>query len=338
MKIEANKSLRALNSFGFGGIAEWFCEPSSIEELREVLAHAHSNQLSVFMLGAGSNIVLNSNISGLVIKLNDKNITYTPGVRQTVVKVGAGANWHALVIDTVNRGLYGIENLTLIPGNAGAAPIQNIGAYGVELRDVLDQVEVLDLNTREEFKLSNADCDFGYRDSVFKSANGKHYAITSITLSLNNTPNTHTQYRALEEELAKREISSPTAVDISDAVASIRRAKLPDPTVLGNAGSFFKNPVVSNTQLATLQKDFPQMPHHASGETHSKIPAGWLLEKAGWKGYRAGDVGVHEHQALVLVNYGSGTSKQLLNLASRIRQSIVDNFGIELEQEPATVF
>jgi len=337
MNIEENKSLKAINTFGFEQSAQYYCEPVVIEELKEAIEFAHAKNLSLLMLGEGSNVVLANNIEGLVIRLQNITIDFVATDSHTTVKIGAGVNWHELVLNCVNRDLYGIENLALIPGLAGAAPIQNIGAYGAELSDVLVHVAALDLHTGEEASFDNTDCQFGYRDSLFKSRHPKQFAITEISLALSNIPVVNTQYQALSEELLKRKIDNPTARDISNVVADIRRSKLPDPKELGNAGSFFKNPVISLEHFNQLLQNFPDVPYHKNDDSKIKIPAGWLVEKAGWKGHRTGNVGVHDKQALVLVNFGTGTSKELLELAANVRKSVYNLFDIELVQEPTTI-
>lgn len=337
MQFHKEQSLRKLNTFGFASVAEFYCEANSLAELREAIEFAKHRNMAIFMLGAGSNIVLQPRVSGLVIKLLIKSVEYQKNTSHTLVLASAGENWHSLVLDTVRRGLYGLENLTLIPGNVGAAPLQNIGAYGVELSDVIESVTATDLFSNEVIKLSNADCEFAYRDSIFKSKYANRFAITEIALSLHNYARTNTSYAALAHALEQKNLSNPTAQEISDTVATIRRSKLPDPDIVGNAGSFFKNPVISNDQLHSLLSDYPSLPHHEVNSSLSKIPAAWLVEQAGWKGHRTGAVGVHAKQAIVLVHYGDGSCSELLDLANQIKRSVQSLFGVELQQEPQNI-
>ena len=338
MIIEKNKSLKYLNSFGFDQAAEFYCEPSSIEELREAIAFAHNNKLPTFTLGGGSNIVLTQDVPGLTIRQVTKGIRYECGADQTLVQCDAGVNWHQLVLNTLDNDLYGIENLSLIPGDVGAAPIQNIGAYGVELCDVLTNVTALNVNTGELRTLQRDECNFGYRDSIFKHEMRNKFVITSIELKLNLTKELNLSYSALAAELRKRNLSEISGKDVSNVVCEIRKSKLPDPAVIGNAGSFFKNPIISTEHYQRLKNNIPLLPAgHYLGNEEIKLPAAWLIENAGWKGQARGGVGVHKLQALVMVHFGDATGKELIALAAEIRHSVHERFNILLEQEPLTI-
>lgn len=253
--------------------------------------------------------------------------------QQVWLKIGAGENWHQVVRFAVDRGWGGIENLSLIPGTAGAAPIQNIGAYGVELRDVFEELTAVQLDTGDVRKFDRASCEFGYRDSIFKGELKGRYAVTSITLRLSKEPELQTSYGAIRERLEKREIDQPTIRDVSDIVIDIRNSKLPDPAKLGNAGSFFKNPVIEAGQYEQLVQSYPEMPGYTMEGNRVKVPAGWLIEACGWKGKVIGHTGTYRQQALVIVNHGGATAEEILNLARAIRQSVREKFGIALVPE-----
>lgn len=333
MKILENISLKPYNTFGIAVNARHFVEVTSLLQLQKVL------QLSAFprhfVISGGSNILLTRDIDALVVHLNLKGISAEQEDEDTVVlKVMAGENWHELVLWALQRDYGGLENLSLIPGNVGTAPIQNIGAYGVELKDVFEGCEAMRIENQELQHFSREDCQFGYRDSLFKNdAKGK-YIITSVRLRLTKKDHKiRTFYGAIEEELKKMEVITPTIQNISEAVIAIRKRKLPDPAILGNSGSFFKNPVVSKKLFEGIQKKYTQVPHYDMGENLIKIPAGWLIEQCGFKGKRFGDAGVHEKQALVLVNYGNATGEEVLDLATNIQKAVKTRFGIPLLPE-----
>ncbi|MEM8508918.1 MAG: UDP-N-acetylmuramate dehydrogenase [Bacteroidota bacterium] len=333
MKILENISLKPYNTFGIAVNARHFVEVTSLLQLQKVL------QLSAFsrrfIISGGSNILLTSDIDALVVHLNLKGIFVAQEDDQTIVlKIMAGENWHELVLWTLQRDYGGLENLSLIPGNVGTAPIQNIGAYGVELKDVFEGCEAMRIQDQELEDFAKEDCQFGYRDSLFKNAAKGKYIITSIRLRLTKKDHTlHTFYGAIEEELTKMEVVIPTIQKIAEAVINIRKRKLPDPQVIGNSGSFFKNPVVQKKLFEGVKRKFPQVPFYDMGENLIKIPAGWLIEQCGFKGKRFGDAGVHEKQALVLVNYGNATGKQILDLATNIQKAVKTRFGILLHPE-----
>ena len=265
-------------------------------------------------------------IKGISIDREEKNVVY--------ITVNAGENWHELVLWCVDNNYGGIENLSLIPGNVGTCPIQNIGAYGIEVKDTISKVEALEIETGKLVSFSNDECNFGYRNSIFKNEVKGKYIITSVSFKL--TKDTHqlnTTYGAIDVELASKEIKSPTLKDVSDAVIAIRKSKLPDPKEIGNSGSFFKNPVVSKVKFLEVQKEYPTIPSYSVSDTEIKIPAGWLIEQAGFKGKRFGNYGVHEKQALVLVNYGNATGVEIYQLAEKIQKTILRKFGVALEIE-----
>ena len=326
-------SLKPFNSFGMDVKAESFVSVESIEDLVSVL---ETNPSELLVLGGGSNLLLTKDVKGLVVHINLKGIEICERNNETtLVKAAAGENWHDFVVWTLNQNLGGLENLALIPGNVGTAPIQNIGAYGVELKDSFVNCEALNLKTLEIETFSNTDCKFDYRNSVFKSQYKGQYIITAVCFALTNSNHIlKTSYGAIRSELKKNGIhNNPNIHDISKAVISIRQSKLPDPKKLGNSGSFFKNPVVTKKIFKKLHNQFPDIPHYTVSENKLKIPAAWLIETAGFKGKTFGNYGVHKHQALVLVNYGGASGKDLLRLSKLIQKTIKTIFGIELESE-----
>lgn len=333
MKIQENISLKAYNTFGVEANARYFTEVHSTEELQEVLRKWRGGR--PFILGGGSNILLTGQLEGLVIKNNirGKAITGKKGGRAWV-SAGGGENWHELVLWCLDRGLGGIENLSLIPGTAGAAPIQNIGAYGCELSEVFHQLEAVELDTGAIHSFGKEACRFGYRDSIFKQELRGLYCITRVSLELTAANHRiNTAYGDIRRTLAGQGITEPTIHDVSRAVIAIRSGKLPDPKVLGNSGSFFKNPELPPEQFRRLQQQFPDVVHYPLEDGRVKIPAGWLVEQAGWKGKRLGGAGCYEKQALVLVNYGQATGRDILALAEQVQQSVEEKFGIWLETE-----
>jgi UDP-N-acetylmuramate dehydrogenase len=331
--IQQNVSLRPYNTFGLQALAKLMARVGSVPELQEVLADSSLRKEERFILGGGSNILLTRNVDGLVIKNEIDGIEViaeTP--EHYLVRSGAGVVWHELVLHCIVNNYAGIENLSLIPGNVGAAPMQNIGAYGVELKDVFHSLEAVEMNTGSLHTFSNAACDFGYRESVFKHRFKGQFVITSVTLRLSKNPNINTSYGAIEQELEAMGITEPTIKDVSQAVINIRQSKLPDPKKLGNSGSFFKNPVVPNSAFEQLKEKHPTIPGYPAG-TETKLAAGWLIEQCGWKGKVVGNTGSHAQQALVLVNYGNATGVEIFNLSAQIMQSVYDTFGVQLERE-----
>lgn len=333
MKTFTDFSLKPYNTFGIDVKAARFVEVESLEELKELLKQVYASEL--FILGGGSNMLLTQDIEKTVAHINLRGIEITEETEdEVVVKAMAGENWHQFVLFCIEKGFGGIENLSLIPGNVGTAPIQNIGAYGVEIKDTFENCTALDVQTLEFKNFSAEDCDFGYRESIFKnSAKGK-YIITSVSFRLKKKDHQlNTSYGSIDEFLKEKGILSPGIKDVSEAVISIRQSKLPDPKELGNSGSFFKNPVVPKQQLEDLQKEYPKMPFYVLDEETVKIPAGWLIDQAGLKGFRKGDAGVHKKQALVLVNYGAATGAEILELSNLVRREVKEKFGIEIKPE-----
>ncbi|MDC6366023.1 MULTISPECIES: UDP-N-acetylmuramate dehydrogenase [Flavobacteriaceae] len=333
MNIQENISLKNYNTFGIDVNARFFVEITGLVQLQKVLElKAYPNR---FIISGGSNMLLTKDIDALVMHINLKGISIIEETEDSIeVKVMAGENWHNLVLWTLERGYGGLENLSLIPGNTGTAPIQNIGAYGVELKDVFVSCAVMEMETGELVTFDNAACEFGYRDSIFKNRAKNRYIITSVNLKL--TKKNHelrTTYGAIEAKLKEMDVVYPTIQDISNAVIAIRQSKLPDPNVLGNSGSFFKNPTISKKTFDKFIKAHPQAPFYEMEKNAYKIPAGWLIEQCGFKGKRFGDAGVHEKQALVLVNYGEATGDEIEKLSKEIQKAVVQKFGITIQPE-----
>lgn len=333
MNIQENISLKSFTTFGIDKKAKFFTTVETLSELKAALIAAKEKQLLVFILGGGSNILLTRDVDGLVIKLEIKGIDLVKEEEdQLWIEVGAGEVWHELVEHCIAQDWAGLENLSLIPGTVGASPMQNIGAYGVEIKDVFDSLQALHRETLEMHTFDAEACQFGYRESIFKQALKEQYVITSVTFRLSKTPNFHLEYGAIREVLATNGIEQPSIRAISDAVIQIRQSKLPDPKEIGNAGSFFKNPTILNTQFDTLKAAYPSIPGYPSA-VGVKVAAGWLIEQAGWKGKRIGQVGVHAKQALVLVNYGEGSGEEIKKLSEQIQASVFAKFGIQLQVE-----
>lgn len=327
-------SLKPFTTFGVEAIAEQFVEVATVGQLRWVLRLAGS--LPVHILGGGSNILItHPEVHGLIVRIGIKGIVLEKKFSHHVwVSAGAGENWHDLVTWALHNNLGGIENLSLIPGTCGAAPIQNIGAYGIELQDVFLKLEAIHLRTGARRIFYRRDCAFGYRDSLFKKELKNQYCITRIWLKLQLPPHRiHLKYGDIKRELAKENILNPGIHDVSKAVIAIRSSKLPDPAKVGNAGSFFKNPVIKTSQWTQLKKDFPDMPAYQVDDSHVKVPAGWLIERLGWKGKIFGQTGSYSTQALVLVNYGNASGSEILHLAKEIMRSVKNTFEIDLQPE-----
>ena len=333
MQIESNISLKEYNTFGIDVKATHFVSVSTIKDLKAVLAL--KNYPNKLILGGGSNILLTKDQEALVIHLNLKGITIISEDDNTVlVKVNAGENWHEFVLWCITHNFGGIENLSLIPGNVGTAPIQNIGAYGVELKDTFVSCEGIVLATNKIESFYKDDCNFGYRNSVFKEEAKGHYIIINVTFKLKKKNHVlHTTYGAIASQLEIMEIKDPTIKDVSDAVVAIRKSKLPNPKDIGNSGSFFKNPVISKNVYNALKINFSDIPSYPISNHEVKVPAGWLIEKAGFKGKRFGNYGVHKKQALVLVNYGGASGEDILNLSKLIKKTIYRLFNISIEAE-----
>ncbi len=333
MKIERHKSLKKYNTFGIDVIAEEFIEITSESELVETLSNTTEKEL--FILSGGSNMLLTQNLHSLVLHIAIKGITILEDTDTYVhVSVNAGENWHDFVQYCIQNDYGGLENLSLIPGYVGSAPIQNIGAYGVELKDTMLSCDAIDIKTGKKHTFSNADCKFGYRNSIFKNEEKGNFIITKVTFKLSKGNHTlNTSYGAIENALTNKGITNPTIKDISEAVIEIRKSKLPDPSEIGNSGSFFKNPVISKDHFEQLQKTYPDIPSYTLDEQQIKVPAGWLIEQCGFKGKRWGDAGVHKKQALVLVNYDNATGAEILDISKRIQKRIREKFNIKLETE-----
>jgi UDP-N-acetylmuramate dehydrogenase len=328
-------SLRAYNTFGIEAQARQFVEISSVEQYIAIRKSGEFSHLPHLFLGGGSNVLLTKPQEALVVKISIPGISVVKQDADFVwLKAGAGVVWDELVQYSVNQGWSGLENLSLIPGTVGAAPMQNIGAYGVEIKDTFESLEALNLQTLEVDVFDAKACAFGYRESFFKRAGKGHYLISTVTFKLAKKPSIKTSYGAIQEVLASKGITHPSIREVADAVIEIRQSKLPDPKDIGNSGSFFKNPTVSATEAARLIAENLGIPHYpVEGSTEVKFPAGWFIEKAGWKGFRKGDAGVHAKQALVLVNYGEATGGEILALSEEIKKSIKDTFGVSLETE-----
>ena len=331
MKILTNFSLKKFNSFNINAIADNYVSVESLEDLTKALNLKEYKEK--YILGGGSNLLITKDIKGLVIHININGIHQeVKSNNVTEVVAYAGENWHSLVLWCLKKGLGGIENLSLIPGSVGAAPIQNIGAYGVELKDVFISCDAINKETREIKTFDKKACEFGYRTSFFKKNNG--YIIISIKLKLTHKEhNLNTSYKGIQEELSNLNIKQPTIYDISNAVINIRKEKLPDPKKIGNSGSFFKNPIVSKNKIEELKSNFKSIPFYTVDKNNYKIPAAWLIEKAGFKAKTYGDYGVHKDQALVLVNYKSARGSDILNLSISIQKAVKLIFKIDLEAE-----
>jgi len=329
-------SLQALNTFGIAAKAKYYVCVNSVEELMHTLEEyqrLYANE-PLLVLGGGSNVLFTNDFQGVVLHINilGEEILTSSTKGKKLVKGYAGENWDNFVNFSLQNQLYGLENLSLIPGTVGAAPVQNIGAYGVEIKDLLYSVETIEINTGKVKTFYNSDCEFGYRDSFFKKNKGK-FIITSVVFELSENFTTNTIYKALNDALLKDGLNTPTPQDIRNKVIEIRNSKLPDYQILGNAGSFFKNPIADNTLVENLKQKYIDIPVYKNSETTSKLSAGWLIEKCGWKGKRSGNVGVHDQQALVLINYGYATGNEVLLFAKALQKDIFDKFGITLEIE-----
>ena len=332
--IKEQFDLSKYNTMGVKANAQFFVEIRSIEELKKALEFAVKGELPILVLGGGSNMLFVDDFNGLVILNKIEGIKIASEDKSDVIiEFGAGENWHKIVLYCIQNGFGGIENLSLIPGTVGAAPIQNIGAYGVELKDVFVSLDAFLINQGDLKSFSKSECHFGYRDSVFKKELKGKAIITSVRLKLSKQGKPNIEYASLEEKLSEQGVSNPTIEDVSNAVIEVRRSKLPDPNEIGNTGSFFKNPVISVNQFDELKTHHKNLPGYPISERQVKVPAGWLIEHAGWKGKRFGDAGVHSKQALVLVNYGNATGKEIWALAKDIVDSVYQKFEIRLTPE-----
>lgn len=338
MKLEHQKNIQMLNTLRIPSVANAYVNCRSLLEIRQAIAWACDHDKKVYVLGGGSNVIPLQHIQGLVLQPKLKGIeVFVHNNDEVLVKAGAGENWHSIVCYCVERGYHGVENLALIPGDMGAAPIQNIGAYGAELKDVFWQLEALNIQTQQLEVFDFADCDFGYRDSVFKNAKRDQYIITSVTLKLSTKAKPNLSYPALASHLRERGIDNVDAKDIMNAVIHIRRSKLPDPRLVPNAGSFFKNPVVTVQQYQTLLASFPDIPAYEVSLTQKKLAAAWLIEQTGWKGKPLDKVLVHKDHALVLTNPSCEIADKVLGLADAIARDVRAKFDISLELEPRLI-
>ena len=338
LPIQHHFSLRAYNTFGIEARAQAYLQITASDMLALIDSNAELDGLQRLVLGGGSNIVLTRDFDGLVVHMCTEGIEIIDqDERATYVRVAAGENWHRFVVWTLERGMGGLENLSLIPGSVGAAPIQNSGAYGAELKDCFHALTAFDFASGELFRLDKDKCEFAYRDSVFKHRLRDRTVIVDVTFALPRQWEPNTGYTELAKELAARGVDSPDARDISDAVIAIRTRKLPDPRVIGNAGSFFKNPLVSATQRDALLLEHPQLVNYAQADGSYKLAAGWLIDQCGWKGRRVGAAGVYEKQALVLINRGGASGKDIVQLAHAIQADVLARFGVQLEPEPVFV-
>lgn len=333
MQIQSNFSLKSFNTFGIEAKAKSFVAVHSLEDLKTVLAeHAAEKK---FILGGGSNMLLTQDIDALVIHIDLKGKRILKDDDDFVwIESMAGENWHEFVLWTIDQNFGGLENMSLIPGNVGTTPVQNIGAYGTEIKDTFVSCDTMKIDDQTLRTFSKEDCRFGYRESIFKQEAKDQYIITSVVFKLTKrNHNLNTSYGDITKELALQNVTVPTLKDISNAVIAIRQSKLPDPKVLGNSGSFFKNPVISRSHFEKVQAQFPEIKFFEVSPTEVKVPAGWLIEQAGYKGFRKGDAGVHKNQALVLVNYGSATGQDILALSREVQQAVFDKYSIAIEAE-----
>ncbi len=335
MQIIENFPLTQYNTFGFEVYAKYFARFTNLTELTEILQWKKDNFISkILVLGGGSNILFANNFEGLILKNECEGISIESQNDDFVLlKVGAGQNWHNFVEHCVNHNWGGVENLSLIPGNVGASPIQNIGAYGVEIKDVFFSLTAFNLESNGIEVFTHEDCNFGYRESVFKNEFKGKYIILDVTFKLTKKPTFNIEYGAIADTLKANGVAEISLKSVSNAVIQIRQSKLPNPSQIGNAGSFFKNPEIEIMQFEKIVKKYPKVPNYPANKGFVKIPAGWLIEQAGWKGFKKGNVGVHEKQALVLVNYGGGNGKQIIELSQQIQNSIREEFDIELQTE-----
>lgn len=334
MTISSNISLKPYNTFGIEAIAKYFTSVESVIQLQELISSNSYKSNSRLILGGGSNLLLTKDVDALVIKNDLKGIEILKETAEHVfVKCAAGEVWHEFVMWCIANNFAGLENLSLIPGCTGASPMQNIGAYGVEIKDTFYDLEAIHVITGEKRTFTKNECEFGYRESVFKRKLKDQFIITSVTYQLNKKPTFHVEYGAIKQELDNMKVSELSIKAISQAVINIRSSKLPNPKDIGNAGSFFKNPEVSGITYKRLKREFPTIVAYPLENNNYKLAAGWLIEQSGLKGYRSGDAGVHKLQALVLVNYGNATGKEIFDLSSLVLETVKSKFGVELERE-----
>ena len=334
MQLSKNTSLKPYNTFGIDVNAHLFAEWNSVQDVVDYVKNADVRSHKRLILGGGSNMLLTQDFEGLVIKnaILGRDVIFE-NQDEVILKIGGGEVWHEIVIWSIAKGWNGMENMSLIPGSVGAAPIQNIGAYGVELKDIFVELEAVHLETGERKVFNLEDCAFGYRESVFKTTYKGEYVIVSVTLRLTKKENFNISYGSISQELELAGVTKLTAKAISDAVITIRQSKLPDPVKLGNSGSFFKNPIISEELYEEVKFEHHGLPAYPASEGMVKVPAGWLIDQAGWKGKRVGNCGVHAKQALVLVNYGGASGQEIFQLSENIIADVIQKYGIELERE-----
>ena len=329
MKDIRNYSLLAHNTFGIDAKCGRFLEYASPDEARQVAQILRESDAPYIIIGSGSNLLLARDFQGIVVHSACKGVTF----EDNVMRCGSGEDWDEVVAHSLEQGLYGLENLSLIPGDVGSSAVQNIGAYGAEAKDFICRVRAVEIATGQRVEMSREECAYGYRDSRFKHEWKNRYLITEVDYELQSVFTPRLDYGNIRAELERRGISNPTAWQVREAVIDIRNAKLPDPKVMGNAGSFFMNPVVTREKFEQLLAEYPQMPHYHIDEDHEKIPAGWMIEQCGWKGRSFGRAGVHNKQALVLVNLGGATGSEIVALCNAVRKDVLERFGIEIFPE-----
>ncbi|TVP43160.1 MAG: UDP-N-acetylmuramate dehydrogenase [Mongoliibacter sp.] len=333
MQLQKDISLLPYNTFGIDKIAKYFAEATNEQDILEAIDFSKKLNLPLIVLGGGSNILLTKDLNAILLKINIQGMEVTKETAEHVfVEVGAGVNWHDFVLDSIEKNWAGVENLSLIPGTVGASPMQNIGAYGIEIKEVFENLTAINRDTLAIEKFDWAQCEFGYRESVFKNKLKGKYIITRVCFKLNKKPIFHTAYGAIQDTLNAMQVNDLTIKAISDAVIHIRQSKLPDPKKIGNAGSFFKNPTIETEKFEALKKQYPSIPGYPMPEG-VKVPAAWLIEQTGWKGKRFGNIGVHQNQPLVLVNYGGGDGAEIKSLSEKIQNSVKEKFGILLSPE-----
>ncbi|EAT13320.1 UDP-N-acetylmuramate dehydrogenase [Bermanella marisrubri] len=331
MQVRCDVSLKRHNTLQVDAVAEYFCSAESDEDIQYAIDYAQEKSLDIKVLGGGSNVVMSSRVQGLVLLVNSAGVHVVKQDDVSVyLKVAAGENWHEFVMWSLSQGYYGLENLALIPGSVGAAPVQNIGAYGVEVERFICKVEAFDLRTGELKEFDRTECQFAYRESIFKNECDGHYVIANVVFRLNKQADVKVEYAPLNQMTEEQGL--PTPLQLAQWVIDVRNQKLPNPSELPNAGSFFKNPVVSNEKFRDLEQQYPSMPHYVQ-EVGVKLPAGWLIDQLGLKGHSFGYVRIHDKQALVLINQG-GTAEDIANATKQIKQKVKQVYGIELEQEP----
>lgn len=331
--FQENRSLKKLNTFGVEAFATYFLEVNSEQDLFDIFEDERTKQFPILVLGGGSNILFTKNFDGIVLHIKIGGIQVNEQGTDRYVTAGGGVIWNDLVQYCVNHGYAGIENLSLIPGTVGAAPVQNIGAYGVELMDVFESCRAFDRQLKTMVEFDKAACQFSYRDSFFKREGKDRYIITSVTLKLSSIPKLVLNYGAILQELNNRKISDPTIKDVSKLVSEIRVSKLPDPLTIGNSGSFFKNPIIEKEDFQKLQSVFLDIVHYPIQSDRVKLAAGWLIEQCGWKGVQVGNTGTWKNQALVLVNYGNANGLEVYDFSEKIVESVFDKFGVRIERE-----